>query len=344
MVGQWVVGEEVMLRIVQCGVGSFGRSWADVVARSRVAELAAVVDPATEARARVGEALGVATYADLDTALAEAACDAVLVTTPPATHHAVATQALRAGKPVLLEKPLAATMAEARDLVGAAEAAGLVLMVSQNYRFRPHARAAQAVVQSGALGELTYVKVHFARETRTLFGAGNFRYSMRYPLVLDMAIHHFDLLRCLTGQNAVQVYAREWPVPDSPYVYPPTVAAVMALAGGATVVYEGDWAGHGAETSWNAAWEVVGSAGRLLWNPGDTPGETVWTQRWGEALQPVPLPDLALTERDATLAAFAHAVATGEPPETRAADNIHSLAMVFGCIESIERGAAVRLG
>ena len=333
-----------MLRMIQCGVGSFGRSWADVVARSRVAELAAVVDPAAEARARVAEALGVATYPDLDTALAEVACDAVLVTTPPATHHAVATQALQAGKPVLLEKPLAATMDEARDLVQTAEATERVLMVSQNYRFRPHARAAQAVVQSGALGELTHIKVRFARETRTLFGAGNFRYTMRYPLVLDMSIHHFDLLRCLTGQNVVQVYAREWPVPDSPYLYPPTVATVMTLEQGATIMYEGDWASHGAETSWNAAWEVVGAAGRLLWNPGDMSREEVWTHRWGEPLQPVPLPALDLTERDATLAAFAHAVQTGEPPETRAADNIHSLAMVFGCIESIESGETVRLG
>ena len=333
-----------MLRVVQCGVGSFGRSWADVVARSRVADLAAVVDPAAEARGRVGEALGVATYADLDTALAEVACDAVLVTTPPATHHAVATQALRAGKPVLLEKPLAATMAEAADLIQTAETVGLVLMVSQNYRFRPHARAVQSVIQSGALGELTHIKVRFARETRTLFGAGNFRYTMRYPLILDMSIHHFDLLRCLTGHNVVQVYAREWPVPDSPYVYPPTVAALMTLEDGATVVYEGDWASHGAETSWNGAWEIVGSAGRLLWNPGDMHSEEVWTQRWGEALQPVALPALELTERDATLAAFAHAIETGEPPETRAADNIHSLATVFGCIESIERGEAVRLG
>ncbi|MCW5849013.1 MAG: Gfo/Idh/MocA family oxidoreductase [Anaerolineae bacterium] len=333
-----------MLRIVQCGVGSFGRSWADVVKRSRVAELVAVVDPAAEARARVGEVLGVTTYPDLDTALAEVACDAVLVTTPPATHHAVATRGLRAGKPVLLEKPLAATMDEARDLVQTAEATGLVLMVSQNYRFRPPARAAQAVVQSGALGKLTHVKVRFARETRTLFGAGNFRYSMRYPLVLDMSIHHFDLLRCLTGQNVVQVYAREWPVPDSPYVYPPTVAALMTLDGGGTVVYEGNWASHGTETSWNAAWEVVGAAGRLLWNPGDMHSEEVWTQRWGEALQPVALPGLDLTERDATLAAFARAVETGQPPETRAADNIHSLAIVFACIESIERGETVRLG
>ncbi len=332
-----------MLKVVQCGVGSFGRSWADVVARSRVAELAAVVDPAPEARARVGAALGVAIYADLDTALAEVACDAVLVTTPPATHHAVSTQALRAGKPVLVEKPLAATMDEAADLVQTAEALGRVLMVSQNYRFRPHARAAQAVVQSGALGELTHVKVRFARETRTLFGAGNFRYSMRYPLVLDMSIHHFDLLRCLTGQNAVQVCACEWPVADSPYVYPPTVAAVMTLDRGATVVYEGDWASHGAETSWNAAWEIVGAAGRLLWNPGDMHTEEVWVQRWGEALQPVALPLLDLTERDATLAAFAQAVASGEAPETSAADNIHSLAIVFGCIASIERGEAVRL-
>lgn len=332
-----------MLRVVQCGLGSFGRSWADVVRRSQVAELVGVVDPMPEARARAAETLGVASYATLEEALAQAHPAAVLVATPPATHHAVATQAMRAGRHVILEKPLAATMDEARDLIQTAQTTGRILMVSQNYRYRPHARAAQAVVQLGMLGALTHVKITFKRDSRTLWSSDNFRYAMRYPLVLDMSIHHFDLLRCLTGQNVTQIYACEWPAPDSPYQHPPTVVAVMTLTGGATVVYEGNWASHGSQTSWNGAWEVVGELGRMLWNPGDMHSEEVWYQAWGQPLQHVALPNLELTERDATLGALARAVTTGEAPETSAADNIHSLGIVFGCIESIEQGKVIQL-
>ncbi len=302
--------------------------------------LAAVVDPDPEARRHVEATPG---YGVLEEALEAVECDAVLVASPPRTHHAVAKSALEAGKHVLCEKPLATSLEDAFDLVQAADRAERVLMVSQNYRCNAPFRAVQQFVAEGELGELASIRISCRRDTRALFAPEDFRYSMRHPYVLDMSIHHFDLIRAATGRDVYGVYARSWRVPDSPFVHHPSVAALLDLDGGVPVIYEGGWATHEPETSWNGAWEIVGEAGRLLWS-GDVEdrgiGEVVF-ERWGQEPRPVEQHDLEFVEREATLQALRASIESGEPPETAAADNVRSLAAMLGCVKSIEKGEAV---
>jgi predicted dehydrogenase len=284
-----------------------------------------------------------AVFADLERALATVDAESVLVITPPDTHHTIATVALRAGKHVLLEKPLATTIEEARDLIRTVSEADRILMVSQNYRFRPGAVVARQAVAEGLLGDMVAVRVRCLRDTRTAWPADNFRYEMRHPFVLDMSIHHADLLRAITGQEVTSVYAQGWRVPDSPYLHDPAVAATMTLSGGATVLYEGDWATRMPETSWNGEWELIGERGRLTWTgpTNDVMSSTVLLQLPGEEPRELPLPELAASDRTASLTLFAEAVRTGQEPETSARDNIRSLAIVLGCVASIESGAVV---
>ena len=223
-------------------------------------DLVAVADPDPVARQAVN---GIPGYGSVEEAIAAVGCDAVLVASPPGTHHRVAKAALQAGKHALVEKPLATSLEDAFDLIAAAERAGRVLMVSQNYRFNAPFRAVQRAVAE--LGGLVSVKIRCRRDTRALFAPDDFRYSMRHPYVLDMSIHHFDLLRAATGQDVRGVHARGWRVPDSPFVHPPAVTAMMDLEDATPVIYEGDWATHDPETSWNGHWEIVGEEGRLLW-------------------------------------------------------------------------------
>ena len=199
-------------------------------------ELVAVVDPDPEALARANSAPG---YASLEQALTAIGCDAVLVASPPRTHHVVAKAALEAGKHVLCEKPLATGLEGAFDLVEVADKMERVLAVSQNYRFNAPFRAVQRVVADGRIGELASIKISCRRDTRTLFAPDDFRYSMRHPYVLDMSIHHFDLIRAATGRDVRGVFARSSRVPDSPFVHDPVVVAVLDLDGGAPVFYEG---------------------------------------------------------------------------------------------------------
>jgi predicted dehydrogenase len=303
-------------------------------------ELAAVVDPDPEARRYVGAKPG---YEGLEEALEAVECDAVLVASPPGTHHVVTKAALEAGKHILCEKPLATTLQDAFDLVETADKAERVLLVSQNYRYNAPFRAVQRLVMEGELGELASIRISCRRDTRTLFAPDDFRYSMRHPYVLDMSIHHFDLIRAVTGQDVRGVYARSWCVPDSPFVHDPAVAAILDLDDGVPVIYEGDWATHEPETSWNGDWEVVGEVGRILWSGSKEDRRTgeVVLERWGEEARLIEQSDLEFVEREATLQALRAAIEGGEPPETVAADNVRSLAAMLGCVRSIESGEPV---
>jgi len=311
-----------------------------VVREAPGVQLAAVVDPDQNALGRVDTIPG---YASLDDALAAVECDAVLVASPPRMHHAVAKTALEAGKHVLCEKPLATSLEDALDLVEIADRAGRFVVVSQDYRYNAPFRAVQRVLDEGHIGDLASISVRCMRDTRTLFAPDDFRYSMSHPYVLDMSIHHFDLIRAATGRDVRGVFARSWRVPDCPFVHHPAVVAVLDLDGGVPVVYEGDWATRGPETSWNGEWEIIGERGRLLWR-GDTEdrgiGE-VSLQNWGEEPRLVAQVNLEFVERMATLQTLREAIEGGGWPETAAADNVKSLAVVLGCVTSIENGERV---
>jgi predicted dehydrogenase len=95
--------------------------------------------------------------ASLDEVLADPAVDAVAVATPAATHHAVVMAAIEAGKHVLVEKPLAASFVEGRELVEAAEERGLVLMLDHTYCYTPSARYLRDLIRGGGLGTLQYL-------------------------------------------------------------------------------------------------------------------------------------------------------------------------------------------
>ncbi|MFL5759484.1 MAG: Gfo/Idh/MocA family protein [Thermomicrobiales bacterium] len=337
------------LKVIQVGAGSFGRSWAGIVAAAPGIALVAIVEPFAPARDQVRAALNGWSgplVASLDEALGQVDADAVLVITPPDSHHAVVTNALRAGKHVLVEKPLATTIADAADLIATADATRRTLMVSQNYRFRRYARTIQQLIAEGRLGDLISVRIAFQRDTRMLFGDGNFRYTMRHPLVLDMSIHHMDLLRAFTGQDVAHIDARSWRIPASNYLHDPAAVALIELESSISVVYEGTWASFGPETSWNGDWEFIGEDGRLTWTGGASEGAVVdlVLTRWGEEpvrLEPI---ELDLVDRAGSLDHFRQSIASGTEPETTARDNIRSLAAVLGIVESIDSRQAVNVG
>jgi predicted dehydrogenase len=334
------------MRVIQVGLGFWGASWTDVVRAAPGVELAGVVDAAPAARRQAVEELGLApeqVAGSLDESLADLDADAVVIVTPPPSHADLAIAALEAGRHVLVEKPLAPTLAQGRSIVAAAERAGRVALTSQNYRFHPPAVAVRETVASGALGELVAIRISHRKTLAPLLAAGDFRFTMEHLFVLDMMIHHVDLLRAITGQEVVCVDARSWKVPDSPFAAEPQVAALLTLESGATVAYEGDWAPRGSETSWNGDWELVGRDARVLWTGGVDDADTGDVQLIGDdgAARPVALPRLTATDRAGALQALRRAVEEGEPADIAVADNLRSLALVLACCESIETGAPV---
>jgi len=168
---------------------------------------------------------------------------------------------------------------------------------------------------------------------------------MPHPYLLDMAIHHVDMLRMITRSEIVEVDARGWRAPDSPFKHDPSVGALLTLADGTPVAYQGTWAEPLTETSWNGDWELVGSRGRATWSGGvdDALRGTVRFGRHGETAVRVDLPRLPAVDRPAVLAELRRALADGDVPETAVADNIRSLGTIFAIARSTEERRPVRV-
>ena len=225
----------------------WGRSWAEVVARARRFRLAAVVDAAAPARKWAQAEFGVPAFDAFDEALAGIEADAVVLVSPPSSHRALTEAAVARGLHVVTEKPIALDLADAKAMAKAGERAGVHVLVAQNYRFRRQSRALQQLVAQGALGELLGVRIACRRNTFNSFIApGDWRARMAHPYLIDMAIHHIDMLRMITGLELTEVDARGWHVPDHPFEAEPTVEALITVADGTPVAYEGTLAAAGA--------------------------------------------------------------------------------------------------
>jgi predicted dehydrogenase len=138
------------------GAGFMGRTWSGVVDRSDEATLVGV---AGGRRApALAEEFGCPYFDSVPTLIANDAVDLVVITTPPAAHHEITMQAAAHGKAVLVEKPMAQTVAECQAMVDACEAAGVVLAVVSHHRFRASPRFAKNLIEEGAIGDVTMIR------------------------------------------------------------------------------------------------------------------------------------------------------------------------------------------
>lgn len=146
------------LGVAVVGAGYWGPNLIRNFRASADWDLVAVCDLDTDrARDVVGDRSGVEVTASLDEVLARDDVDAVAIATPARTHRPIATAALRAGRHVLVEKPLADSVAAGREMVDLARAQGLVLMADHTYCYTPVVQRIAELVEEGALGEVLFV-------------------------------------------------------------------------------------------------------------------------------------------------------------------------------------------
>jgi len=277
-----------------------------------------------------------ATGTELDRMLSVTKPDLLFDVVVPQARHDVVMTGLRHGCHVLTEKPMAASLDEARSLVAAAKAAGRVHAVVQNRRFIEGVRRIRETIASGALGQLTALHADF------FIGAhfGGFREQMQDVLLLDMAIHTLDAARFMAGAEPLAVYCHETNPAGSWYAHGAAANAIFEFSDEIVFTYRGSWVAEGGTTSWESAWRIIGTTGTLLWDGADNFDARAVAEQSG-FLRPLrdvvvsPPPHPSETHGHASvIAEFLDAVETGRTPETAGADNIKSLAMVFAAIES----------
>ena len=320
-----------------------GQNWGRNLKESSCVEIGGWVDLRPGAAAEAADTLelaGAHTGEELGRALAEVKPDFVVDVTIPEAHHGVTLQALAAGVPVLGEKPMAASMAEAREMVAASEKANTLYMVSQSRRYdaRLHALRQLVAEQAGPLGILNsdfYIGADF----------GGFRDEMRSVLLLDMAIHTLDAARYLSGADPVSVYCEEFNPPWSWYKGASSATALFEMTGGLRYTYRGSWSSEGRDTSWEAEWRAVGPRGTALWDGHGAPSAGIVAGTEGFTRQSAAVEGAVTHDAPGgiagSLADFLNALQTGATPMGECHDNIKSLAMVFAAIESSATGRRV---
>jgi predicted dehydrogenase len=200
-VGLAIVGCGAVTRIAHVPV--LGMLGADLV------RVVAVCDP-DGARAEAVAALvgGATCYTRLDQVLDDPDVQAVDICTPHALHADLAVQALEGGRHVLVEKPLATTFADGQRMVSAARQAGCVLAVNEQIRFGAGVRAARALIEQGAIGELVSVRAHRLFELPPPYAASGWRNDPSDPsagILIDQGPHYVHLLRRMAGGVAGEI-------------------------------------------------------------------------------------------------------------------------------------------
>jgi predicted dehydrogenase len=327
-------------------MGPHGRGWAkQVIPEVKEVDVVSYVDTDPYALDTLREVANVPAekcFESMKEAIAATQPQAALITTALPSHVAVTKAALDAGLHVLIEKPFAPTLEAAKQLVAMAADRDLVLMVSQNYRFFPAPRAIAALVREAKLGELFEVSIDFRR-----YSPGQGRHAIEeQPLLVDMSIHHFDLLRLILNRQPERIYCEAWSPTWATFGGPSVAVASIAFEGGVVVSYRGSWVTSGPVTPWAGEWRMEFEHGELFWTSKDDDGmlrdRVVVRSRNGKT-RTLTLPDVRRTGPSGTLTEFANAIETGREPETSGRENLGTIALVEAAVESATRHELVAI-
>lgn len=182
-----------LLRVGVVGVGVMGSNHARVFTDMPGVRLVGVADPDRKQRDLVAQAAGCAGYDDVE-ALLNSGVDAVTIATPTHLHRDVALACITCGVHVMVEKPIASSVEEGRQIIAAARRAGVTLMVGHVERFNPAVEAIKDAIRGEDILSIAITRV------------GPFPPRMsNVGVVIDLAVHDIDLIRWFTDSDIIEV-------------------------------------------------------------------------------------------------------------------------------------------
>lgn len=275
----------------------------------------------------------VAFFGDPLQAMQETKADIALLVTPPQTHLELTVAAVEQGLHVLMEKPIAADLAEAVKLAEFARTTDRRIMVNQNYRWRPEIAAVKAAVSSGMVGSIGQVEWRFARNHKSVDFASGWRSRFGNLLLREMSIHHFDLMRYWLGRVPLSVYAENTNPSWSWIPGGGAANALLRFEDGISAAYSGSWVNRGPDTTWTGNVRLIGSMGAIELTD-DVPS-IVWEEGKREQLSMEPM---KYTELSCSLFELINAIRDNREPATSASDNLLSWLTACAAAESAEAG------
>lgn len=223
------------LRIGVIGLGWFGEIHCETIIGVPNLELAALCTRTGDRLDALGDKFGVAKrYRDYKDMLADPDIDAVSICTMWDQHTEPAIAALKAGKHVFLEKPIASTVEDANKIVAASKGAKGVLFIGHIVRFNPRYRAAKQAIEAGRIGKIVAMS-----SRRNIPAAWTPTILNKIGPIVGDAIHDTDIMLWLTGDRIVSAYAQ---TTDVRGLKNPDIGQTMyRFAGGATATLETVW-------------------------------------------------------------------------------------------------------
>jgi len=315
-------------RVVFVGAGRRGQQWIQQTLEHGLFEPVAIVDPADTARERVAADfpdLELKAFRNVAEAAGEVEADVAIDSAVSWLRKENCLTALSAGWHVLVEKPFALSVADARAIVEAGKEAGKVVSVGQNYRFRQEVGTMQRMVARGELGKLGHGV--FVRHTKR-YGTNTYQQNMRHSYLWEMGVHDLDIIRFTLGLKPLRVAGVSFLPPWGDYTGETTVSALYEFEAGVRVNYFGAWASHIPELHWR----IDGSGGSLryangLWH--GKPEEREW--RAVEQMEDFGGGAALLNE-------LAEAIQTGGETSTSGQDDLWTVAMMEAVVRSTDAG------
>lgn len=327
------------LRFAILGAGRIGRVHARAIASVPGASLAAVADPMPAA----AEALRAEHGCDIrsiDTILASADIDAVVICTPTDTHADLIERFARAGKAIFCEKPVDLSLPRVQACLKVVEQAKGTLMVGFNRRFDPDFMALKAAIDAGRIGTVEMVTI-----TSRDPGAPPHDYITRSGGIFrDMTIHDFDIARWLLGEAVETVYASASVLTDPAIAslgdYDSANIVLRTASGRQAIITNTRRAAYG----YDQRIEVLGSKGMVQAHNQTQANITVAD---ATGFHQPPLLDFFMSRYTAAyaneIAAFVAAVRDGTVPPATGEDGLHALALADAALKSVAEGRAVKV-
>lgn len=321
------------------GLGWFGEVHADNLAEMPDIELTALCTRRQDRLNEVADRLNVSKrYTDYHELLADPDIDVVSITTHIYDHREIAIDALRSGKHVLLEKPMAPTLADCEQILEAVAQSDGLFMVGHICRFDPRVTLAKQAIEEGRIGNI--ISMHARRNLSKAIGE---TVLDDISALMGDGIHDADLMLWFSQANVSTVYAQE--VHPGKNKFPDAGWSIARLDSGAVAVVESVW--HLPESTpftIDARMEIIGTEGALYINCGEA----------GLAIhdaQGVKLPDTMYWPRPLgnyfgvlkeELRYFANCVRKGKPPQRiNSAESAAAVAWMEAATESARTGTVI---
>jgi UDP-N-acetylglucosamine 3-dehydrogenase len=248
------------LRTAVVGTGAIGSLHARIYAEHPLADLVGIVDANPETAQAVAEPLGVPWFTEVSSLLAGCEFEAASVSVPEHYRHETAMPLARAGKHLLLEKPLAPSLAEADRLIADLKETGVLTMVNFILRFDPRYSEAKMAAANGRLGD---IHTMFTRRRGSYLGAEI--YGVWTDLLISTGIHDLDAMAWLADAPVTRVYAETISRRLAEYGHDDAAMVMVRFENGAIGVLETSWVmPNRLPAPLDACLEVVGTAGAVF--------------------------------------------------------------------------------